>query len=103
MWRWLWRWPIRSSVNHPSTDDPARVRYAIKLAVSRDVKEHEVGILVGLLSSEREELKNQPQIVKARTTISVPALELRSTDRLELAAWFAVANVILNLDETMNQ
>ena len=87
----------------PSTDDPARVRYAIKLAVSRDVKEHEVGILVGLLSSEREELKNQPQIVKARTTISVPALELRSTDRLELAAWFAVANVILNLDETMNQ
>ncbi|MDB4477483.1 DUF1553 domain-containing protein, partial [Rhodopirellula sp.] len=87
----------------PSTDDRERVRYAIKLAVSRDAKEHEIDILVGLLSSERDDLKNQAQFVKARTTISVPALELRSTDMQELAAWFAVANAILNLDETMNQ
>lgn len=87
----------------PSTDDRERVRYAIKLAVSRDAKEHEIDILVGLLSSERADLKNQPQFVKARTTISVPTLELRSTDMQELAAWFAVANAILNLDETMNQ
>ena len=87
----------------PSTDDRERVRYAIKLAVSRDAKEHEIDILVGLLSSERDDLKNQAQFVKARTTISVPTLELRSTDMQELAAWFAVANAILNLDETMNQ
>lgn len=87
----------------PSTDDRERVRYAVKLAVSRDAKEHEVGILVGLLSGERAELKNQPQMVKARTTITVPTLKLRSSDMQELAAWFAVANAILNLDETMNQ
>ena len=87
----------------PSTDDRERVRYAVKLAVSRDVKEHELGILLGLLASERAELKNQPRMVKARTTISVPSLKLRSSDMQELAAWFAVANAILNLDETMNQ
>lgn len=87
----------------PSTDDRDRVRYAIKLALSRNAKEQEVSILAGLLSSERVELMNQPQIVKARTTIAVPTLKLRSSDMQELAAWFAVANAILNLDETMNQ
>lgn len=87
----------------PSTDDRERVRYAFKLAVSREAKEHEVGILVSLLCSERDELENKPKLVKARTDISVPALKLRSTDIQELAAWLAVANAILNLDETMNQ
>ena len=87
----------------PSTDDRDRVRYALKLAVSRDANDEETEILMDLLSSERQELKKQPQLVKARTTVSVPSLKLRSDDRLELAAWFAVANAILNLDETMNQ
>jgi hypothetical protein len=30
-------------------------------------------------------------------------MKLRSKDRQELAAWFAVANALLNLDETVNQ
>jgi hypothetical protein len=87
----------------PSTDDRERVRYAIKLAVARDAREHEVKILIDLLSKERRDLQGRPQLVNARTAVSVPSLQLRSTERLELAAWFAVANAILNLDETMNQ
>ncbi|MAI74529.1 MAG: hypothetical protein CMM01_27035 [Rhodopirellula sp.] len=87
----------------PSSDDRERLRYAIRLAVSRDAEEHEIGILMSLLSRERDDLKSKPQLVKARTTVSVPALELRTTDMQELAAWLAVANAILNLDETMNQ
>ena len=87
----------------PSTDDRDRVRYALKLAVSRDANDQESEILMDLLSSERQELKKQPQLVKARTNVSVPSLKLRTDDQLELAAWFAVANAILNLDETMNQ
>jgi len=87
----------------PSSDDRERVLYAIKLAVARDAREHEVEILMNLLSSERRELQDRPQLIKARTAIAVPSLQLRSTERLELAAWFAVANAILNLDETMNQ
>ena len=86
----------------PSTDDRDRVRYALKLAVSRDANDQETEILMDLLSSERKELKKQPQLVKARTTVSVPSLKLRS-DHWNLAAWFAAANAILNLDETMNQ
>lgn len=87
----------------PSTDDRERVRYAMKLAVSRDAEDHEQQILLDLLTTERRVLQDQAQLVKARTMTSVPALKLRSNDMQELAAWFAVANAILNLDETMNQ
>ena len=87
----------------PSTDDRERARYAMKLAVSREASDHELQILLDLLRSERHVLKDQEQLVKARTATAVPAFQLRSTDRQELAAWFAVANAILNLDETMNQ
>ena len=75
----------------------------MKLAVSREASDHELQILLDLLRSERHVLKDQEQLVKARTATAVPAFQLRSTDRQELAAWFAVANAILNLDETMNQ
>ncbi len=87
----------------PSTDDRERARYAMKLAVSRDADEHELQILLDLLASERRVLQDQTNLVKARTATTVPALKLRSNDVQELAAWFAVANAILNLDETMNQ
>lgn len=87
----------------PSTDDLERARHAMRLAVAREASERELQILLNLLESERVVLKDQPQLVKARTANSVPALKLRSTDMRELAAWFAVANAILNLDETMNQ
>ncbi len=38
---------------------------------------------------------------EARTRPAIPKMKLMTHDRAELAAWCAVANVLLNLDETM--
>ena len=87
----------------PSTDDRSRLQYAMELAVARTPTEHELQILRALLESERRELADQPERVKARTRVPVASMKLRSEDPLELAAWFAVTNAVLNLDESMNQ
>lgn len=87
----------------PSTDDRSRMQYAVNLVIARDAVDHELQVLLGLLANERNGLADQPELVKARTSVAVASMKLRSKDRQELAAWFAVANALLNLDETVNQ
>jgi len=48
-------------------------------------------------------LKKTPPLAEQRTQPPIDAMKLQSNDRVELAAWFAVANALLNLDETVSQ
>lgn len=87
----------------PSSDDEARIEYAVRLAVSREPSNAETAILAELLASERDLLNENPALVDERTRVPFDAMPIRSRDRRELAAWFAVANALLNLDETISQ
>ncbi len=87
----------------PSSDDVARLQYAMRVALARDANRHEVDVLKRLLDSERDALAEDPALVAARTKLPFPAMPLRAEDQRELAAWFAIANALLNLDETINQ
>jgi hypothetical protein len=87
----------------PSSDDSSRIEYAMQLAIARKPSTHEAEILMELLRSERQVLADQPGMVQARTERPFDGMRLRCEDRQELAAWFAVANAILNLDETICQ
>ena len=87
----------------PATGDEDRIAYALSLAVSRKPSSYEVSVLADLLRSERERLADRPELIADRTRVPFESMSLKTSDRRELAAWLAVTNAILNLDETVCQ
>lgn len=85
------------------TSDAGRLTYAFRLAVSRAPTTFEVSVLQSLLEDERSVVAKNKSLAQQRTKLSYKGLELKTSDRAELAAWFAVTNALLNLDETMSQ
>ena len=83
--------------------DEGRLSYGFQLAVSRTPTKEELQVLLQLLQSERATVSADESLVKARTKTPFEGMKVHSKDQAELAAWFAVANALLNLDETMNQ
>ena len=88
-----------------STDDTdsGRISDAVRRAVSRMPTNREISILNQLLQKERQRLSADPKQVDARISMRAPGTTFRYKNPTEIAAWFAVTNVILNLDETMTQ
>lgn len=87
----------------PAATDESRIDYAIRLALARTGEPHEIEVLKKLLAGERETLAGDEKMVAARTKPGFAGMKLRTKDKAQLAAWFAVANALLNLDETMTQ
>ena len=87
----------------PASDDASRLDYGMRLAVARRASTYEISVLKDLLDREREMLKQNESMISDRTKVPFREMSLRSKDPAELAAWFAVANALLNLDETMSQ
>jgi mono/diheme cytochrome c family protein len=86
----------------PKRDDDQRIKMAMRMTLSREPKAEEVSILKNLLSSERQLLASKPILINQRTSPPTAAIQIWSDDPAELAAWFTVASVLLNLDETIN-
>jgi hypothetical protein len=87
----------------PADSDEVRLNYAIQLALARNATSREIEILKDLLATERKVVASDPQVVKSRTKVPFDGMTLRTKDTTELAAWFAITNTLLNLDETMTQ
>ena len=83
-------------------NDEVRLDYAIQLALARNATSREIAILRRLLDHERDIVQEQ-DIANQRTKLPFKEMVLKHKDKQELAAWFAVCNAILNLDETMTQ
>ncbi len=84
-------------------DDPEkRAAFAFRLATSRAPRADELKVLVGLYQRQLEIFTKDRGA--AEKLLSVGAFQCAGTlDRSELAAWAAVASVILNLDETLTK
>ena len=87
----------------PENDDEQRIDYAIRLTLARSASEKEIDLLRELLKRERAAVKNNIETIEARTKTPFSDMKLKTNDKAELAAWFAIANVLLNLDETISQ
>jgi hypothetical protein len=72
-----------------------RIRRGFELCLSRPPNESEVDRLVKLFGQAKEEFAKDPQ--EKAVKFAPP----KSTEPVELAAWTTVANVLLNLDETL--
>ena len=77
-----------------------RVVYGFRLCLSRKPKPEETTRLMQLFETSRHEYRDQPEEAMKLATDPLGPLPA-SVDAVELAAWTTVANVLLNLDETL--
>jgi mono/diheme cytochrome c family protein len=84
----------------PGGSAAEKARYGFRLCLARQPADGEVARLVQLYGQARQRFSREPEQARRMATIplgppSPPA------DLADLAAWTAVANVLLNLDETL--
>jgi hypothetical protein len=80
----------------------ARLRWAWREALDRDIRPEEAAPVRKLLDKHLAEYRKQPEAARALLKVSfapVPA----TADAAELAAWTSVARVLLNLHETITR
>jgi hypothetical protein len=84
----------------PGLDERARVRLAWRLALAREPSEDELEILLRLL--QQQLLIYRADVESAQQFVAVGDLPRpEHIDVAELAAWMALSNVVLNLNETL--
>ncbi len=96
-------------LNVPDANDASRLALAVKRCLSREPRGDELSVLQGYLEKERQRFERPDENAwkllatddaeKQAITEALP----RGTTPNELAAWTAVARVILNLDETITK
>ncbi len=86
-------------VNEPGlATDEQRIRFAFRVALSREAKPVEIDYLKSLLAKRAEELAADPKAAVALVG-EARGLVIRKGEPKRLAKWFTVANILLNLDE----
>ena len=85
----------------PEAKPEVRAAYGLKLCVSRDAKPKELEMLVALYRDSLEIFTQDPK--RAAALIQQGRVEAGTSNPAELAAWITVANVLLNLDETLTK
>jgi hypothetical protein len=81
----------------PSNDE-ARLRRGFRLCVAREPDAFERETLLTVLKTETQRFSRQPDIAKAL----LPKIPVK-VEPTQYAAWFGVARVLLNLDETITK
>jgi hypothetical protein len=79
-----------------------RVRYGLKLCLSRPATEAQVKPLLELFQNEWERFRNDATAAKAMATEPLGPLP-QGLDTAEAAAWSVIANVLLNLDGVLTK
>ncbi len=84
-----------------SDDETRRLTVGFRLCVARQPTDDELRVLREVLHTETARLSAEPQRA-AELFRGVPGYTPpQNIDHTQLAAWFAVANILLNLDETI--
>ncbi|MEZ5356791.1 MAG: PSD1 and planctomycete cytochrome C domain-containing protein [Bryobacteraceae bacterium] len=83
----------KRTLEQGGSSDPLRLNFAFRRCVSREPAEAESAELLQLLRSQQRRFQSG----------ELKAVEFAGVDSPDLAAWTAVARVILNLDETITK
>ncbi len=92
----------RRIVREGGADPSSRIRYALTLCQCRPPRPEQVEPLVTLYSAELDRYRNDRAAAVALATEPIGPLPT-GMDPAELAAWTAVANVLLNLDSVLTR
>lgn len=79
-----------------------QLTYAFRLTLARKPKSEELGILERLYKDQLENYKTKPEAAKSLLKVGESPIP-SELDESALAAWTALANVLLNLDETITK
>lgn len=90
----------RRIVSGSATDLRERIEYGFRLCLSRHALPEEVDRLVDLYNQSHAELSKQPAEANKLATDPLGPLP-EHADVVEMATWTIIANVLLNLDETL--
>ncbi len=88
------------SLERKNFDD--RLQVMARLCTGHPASQATVDELRGLYDEQFKKFKGSPEAAQALIHIGQP-MKSEPTDKSELAAWTMVANVMLNLDETVNK
>jgi hypothetical protein len=91
----------RIVVEGGSTHDD-RVRFALRLCLGRAPEPGQVDVLIDLFARELDRYRQDADAARALATDPLGPLPA-GMDPAELAAWTAVANVLLNLDGVLTK
>ncbi len=87
-------------MNAAGATAPEKIRAGFKMCLAREPQETEVARILKLHNEARKALANDAKKVNELATNPIGPVPA-GVDATELAAWTTVANVLLNLDETM--
>ena len=98
-----WALARRILRDRPGGDTRERVSYGFRLCLARAPKPAEATHLIGVHDHELARLRGSPGTVRVLLSeVSQGGLP-EDIDASELASWFFVANILLNLDETITR
>lgn len=88
----------------PKADIGARIEYGFELVLGRQPKSQERAYLSEVFQERFQRLKSDPETASQIVKNGGPYIKLPNniTDK-EMAAWFYIAGILLNLDETINK
>lgn len=84
----------------PEADTKTRIEYGFRLSLAREAGSNEVETLLNFFENELVRFQNDSKLAEA----IIPKAERSDTISIaEQSAWFEVANILLNLDETITK
>jgi hypothetical protein len=89
-------------IKEGGNDTASRIDYGFKLALSRPVTPQETRVIERVLSAQLTRFRNDPQKAKQFLAVGQMARD-ESIDLAEHAAWTVVAQLLLNMDETLTR
>jgi hypothetical protein len=94
----------RVMAQHPQGNLRQQIRYAMQLCVAREPTAMEEVTLEKVYRQELQEFTANPQMANGLIgNFQPPAALTMPQDKNEWAAWFCIANILLNLDETITK
>tara|TARA_B100001123_G_scaffold248942_1_gene277976 strand:- start:189 stop:749 length:561 start_codon:yes stop_codon:yes gene_type:complete len=90
-------------IEHKSTTTEERINFAYIIALSRNPQPAEIRFLKPLIQRQLIRFENDPKIANELITGIEGWKPAEKTKISELAAWFYITNILLNLDETITK
>ena len=89
-------------ITEGGNNDKARINYGFKVALSREATEEEISVITQVLNSQMESFNADNE--KAKKFLSVGEISRdEKIDLVEHASWSVIAQILLNMDETLTR
>jgi hypothetical protein len=94
----------RIITDRPDANSKEQIEYAVRLCLARKPRDAEVKFLESVFQAERQYFtENSAAAQSIIANFKLPAGRKAPSDIQQWASWFCVANVLLNLDETITK